>query len=163
MVVLLAALAGGITAGAVLGSGSGSPSDGPAAVITGHGPSVVHTNPVSVKSGDLVDPANIITITERQGVILDALLHVDLLGGPGNSVPPMLNNSGDIPTGTAVDSQFLHFQGNERLTGEVTFATDILGVIYLTPNPPKDTNGRREGSGRGWVRELQGRWPGVLG
>ena len=33
----------------------------------------------------------------------------------------------------------------------------------LTPNPPKDTEGRREGSGRGWVRELQGRWPGLLG
>ena len=36
-------------------------------------------------------------------------------------------------------------------------------VIQLTPNPPKDTDGRREDSGRGWVRELQGRWPGVLG
>ena len=35
--------------------------------------------------------------------------------------------------------------------------------FMLTPNPPKDTDGRREGSGRGWVRELQGRWPGVLG
>ena len=34
---------------------------------------------------------------------------------------------------------------------------------YLGPNPPKDTDGRREDSGRGWVRELQGRWPGVLG
>ena len=33
----------------------------------------------------------------------------------------------------------------------------------LNPNPPKDTDGRREDSGRGWVRELQGRWPGVLG
>ena len=33
----------------------------------------------------------------------------------------------------------------------------------FSPNPPKDTDGRREGSGRGWVRELQGRWPGVLG
>ena len=30
----------------------------------------------------------------------------------------------------------------------------------LTPNPPKDTDGRREDSGRG-VRELQGRWPGL--
>ena len=38
-------------------------------------------------------------------------------------------------------------------------------TIYeeLNPNPPKDTDGRREDSGRGWVRELQGRWPGVLG
>ena len=35
--------------------------------------------------------------------------------------------------------------------------------VRLTPNPPKDTDGRREDSGRGWVRELQGRWPGVLG
>ena len=33
----------------------------------------------------------------------------------------------------------------------------------LIPNPPKDTDGRGEDSGRGWVRELQGRWPGVLG
>ena len=35
--------------------------------------------------------------------------------------------------------------------------------VRLSPNPPKDTDGRREDSGRGWVRELQGRWPGVLG
>ena len=40
-------------------------------------------------------------------------------------------------------------QGNLRLpTGSVT------------PNPPKDTDGRREDSGRG-VRELPGRWPGL--
>ena len=30
----------------------------------------------------------------------------------------------------------------------------------LNPNPPKDTDGRREDSGRG-VRELPGRWPGL--
>ena len=41
--------------------------------------------------------------------------------------------------------------------------TGTLEQMYLSPNPPKDTDGRREGSGRGWVRELQGRWPGVLG
>ena len=35
--------------------------------------------------------------------------------------------------------------------------------VDISPNPPKDTDGRREGSGRGWVRELQGRWPGVFG
>ena len=39
----------------------------------------------------------------------------------------------------------------------------IIGAIFFSPNPPKDTDGRREGSGRGWVRELQGRWPGLLG
>ena len=37
------------------------------------------------------------------------------------------------------------------------------GKLLLSSNPPKDTDGRREDSGRGWVRELQGRWPGVLG
>ena len=36
-----------------------------------------------------------------------------------------------------------------------------FGPMHLSPNPPKDTDGRREDSGRGWVRELQGRWPGV--
>ena len=41
---------------------------------------------------------------------------------------------------------------------------NLSAVIHrLSPNPPKDTDGRREDSGRGWVRELQGRWPGVLG
>ena len=39
----------------------------------------------------------------------------------------------------------------------------LEGVLCFNPNPPKDTDGRREDSGRGWVRELQGRWPGVLG
>ena len=39
----------------------------------------------------------------------------------------------------------------------------VLPSLLLIPNPPKDTDGRREDSGRGWVRELQGRWPGVLG
>ena len=33
-------------------------------------------------------------------------------------------------------------------------------IQTVNPNPPKDTEGRREDSGRG-VRELQGRWPGL--
>ena len=47
--------------------------------------------------------------------------------------------------------------------GYVPFAWSIYQILHLSPNPPKDTDGRREDSGRGWVRELQGRWPGVLG
>ena len=35
-----------------------------------------------------------------------------------------------------------------------------LDISSVSPNPPKDTDGRREDSGRG-VRELQGRWPGL--
>ena len=55
-------------------------------------------------------------------------------------------------------------------TGQTTCVRRLVDMngsetapLELSPNPPKDTDGRREGSGRGWVRELQGRWPGVLG
>ena len=53
--------------------------------------------------------------------------------------------------------------GSQRVTIEVVVRIPYPIVQDLSPNPPKDTDGRREGSGRGWVRELQGRWPGVLG
>ena len=55
--------------------------------------------------------------------------------------------------------------GRQSASRWVTLACDFaLGALTcVSPNPPKDTDGRREDSGRGWVRELQGRWPGVLG
>ena len=56
-----------------------------------------------------------------------------------------------LPTSPDQDIQYQVFREQIRL------------ALSLNPNPPKDTDGRREGSGRGWVRELQGRWPGVLG
>ena len=52
---------------------------------------------------------------------------------------------------------------HERVS-RVEKALELLPQVQgVNPNPPKDTDGRREDSGRGWVRELQGRWPGVLG
>ena len=36
-----------------------------------------------------------------------------------------------------------------------------VDVQRLCPPKPESTDGGREDSGRGWVRELQGRWPGV--
>ena len=58
-----------------------------------------------------------------------------------------------------------HANSKRRMVALVTaFAAVAAGIVFsLIPNPPKDTDGRREDSGRGWVRELQGRWPGVLG
>ena len=47
--------------------------------------------------------------------------------------------------------------------GSLFGAYELLERLGVSPNPPEDTDGRREDSGRGWVRELQGRWPGVLG
>ena len=147
MVVLLAALAGGVTAGAVLGSGSGSPAAKPEAAIIGDTPSVTFlaTPPASVLSGDLVDIAQIFAFNERHGVVLAAPLHVDQIGVPVNSVPPATTVgpsdssppfvtfvSGDIPTGTVVNSHFIHFRpaADNRSTGKVTFDGDILGVIF---------------------------------
>ena len=69
------------------------------------------------------------------------------------------------------DGEPVEEQGWERLSYVMGAGDQVeskqfrIGVKNhgLNPNPPKDTDGRREGSGRGWVRELQGRWPGVLG
>ena len=49
---------------------------------------------------------------------------------------------------------------HHRWTREQDLAVLYLRHIGLSPNPPKDTDGRREDSGRG-VRELPGRWPGL--
>ena len=58
----------------------------------------------------------------------------------------------------------LWFDGSERAPRMATTGSIQKGrSCCLSPNPPKDTDGRREDSGRGWVRELQGRCPGVLG
>ena len=51
----------------------------------------------------------------------------------------------------------VHLYGQE--VNPETYAISKADLI-LNPNPPKDTDGRREDSGRG-VRELQGRWPGL--
>ena len=53
------------------------------------------------------------------------------------------------------------FKSSEEF--EQTVRGELLDEDSLSPNPPKDTDGRREDSGREWVRELQGRWPGLLG
>ena len=67
--------------------------------------------------------------------------------------------------GTAVDLSHASFRtamdAIEFSAAPVVFSHNA--AYTLSPNPPKDTDGRREDSGRGWVRELQGRWPGVLG
>ena len=56
------------------------------------------------------------------------------------------------------------FQGRLKMSGVYEYTEQgPVGYLRFSPNPPKDTDGRREGSGRGWVRELQGRWPGLLG
>ncbi len=135
MVVLVAALAGGITAGAVLGSGSGSPAAAPEAAIISVTPAITFlaAPPASVMPGALDTTGETFAFDEQQGVVLAAPLTVDLLGAPGAfvsglPVPP----TGDIPTGTVVNSHFVHFepQGLNSSFGTMTFDGDILGVIF---------------------------------
>ena len=93
----------------------------------------------------------------------------DINPGSGGSFPNFLTDAG----GTLFFSAFHPTSGGELWKSDGTEAGTVLvkdinpsgtsSPLNLTPNPPKDTDGRREGSGRGWVRELQGRWPGVLG
>ncbi len=79
-------------------------------------------------------------------------------------VRDILSRAGYTPIVTADPEQALSLVVKEKpqlaLLDLMLPGTD---GIKLIPNPPKDTDGRREDSGRGWVRELQGRWPGVLG
>ena len=46
----------------------------------------------------------------------------------------------------------------ETVQEELRVLASRVKLLDISPNPPKDTDGRREDSGRGWVRELQGRW-----
>ena len=90
----------------------------------------------------------------------------------GSAVPDATNNPGlvfdcaallaarDTLAGTATlnwsaDTLIAEWSGVvvEGTPGRVT-------ELHLSPNPPKDTDGRREDRGRG-VRELQGGWPGL--
>ena len=59
------------------------------------------------------------------------------------------------PTRASTGSSTVSLRARRIIGGATTFL-----VASLSPNPPKDTDGRREDSGRG-VRELQGRWPGL--
>ena len=73
-----------------------------------------------------------------------------IVDSPQNGIYKPKSQYGDgVPVLRIEDYQDFHLREREQLQ-------------RLNPNPPKDTDGRREGSGRGWVRELQGRWPGLL-
>ena len=86
------------------------------------------------------------------------------LSTPSDTLAPVVNGQGStLLSNLTIDSlRDGDHAVNVHWSGDPDVYT-ACGNIPLSPNPPKDTDGRREGSGRGWVRELQGRWPGVLG
>ena len=92
------------------------------------------------------------------------LLAASMKGEPGACCFVLDKTPGTAPL-TAVFLALARLQEDFPRLAE-SYARTALSVgqhVRVSPNPPKDTDGRREDSGRGWVRELQGRWPGLLG
>ncbi len=84
----------------------------------------------------------------------------DLLIEQPSDVIELLDAGQIVPILTLWDQRI---KGFEDVPTATELGAGFPPLLRLSPNPPKDTDGRREDSGRGWVRELQGRWPGVLG
>ena len=99
--------------------------------------------PASVVNNALTNDDTLYVFEEQQGVTLSDELVVNVVVpgryGP-NFPPPDLDTGltqGSIPSGTSVNSHFLHGDGDVgsptvRLSGSVTFDQDILGVIFQT-------------------------------
>ena len=96
-------------------------------------------------STDLEFIAAVDYLASNSDVVVD---DIGFFGGP-------YDQTSNVSTNTATELN--------RDTNPIRGYYTSVGNQALSPNPPKDTDGRREDSGRGWVRELQGRWPGVLG
>ena len=100
---------------------------------------------------------------------LALLLAFVVFQGAAQAVTFNVNSTGDASDANTGDGNCNDGTGSCTLRAAIEQAGSgdnisvPAGIYTLSPNPPKDTDGRREGSGRGWVRELQGRWPGVLG
>ena len=74
-------------------------------------------------------------------------------------------NAPPIPTQSADRDTCYHCDTDAEapLAGAIQRSNSLssrLPSLPLSPNPPKDTDGRREDRRRG-MRELQGRWPGL--
>ena len=143
---------------------------------TDSNPPVLYT--VEIGTGDIV---SVITtadgglVSRGDVLVVRVTVPVGDIGGTGDYAWRLVSIDGD---GNSADSGARLFTLADDFTpprapilrqpasGDTvdSFATDNPATTFtISPNPPKDTDGRREDSGRGWVRELQGRWPGVLG
>lgn len=102
--------------------------------ISGSTPAtVVIAPPASTVPGALQSNTDIYAFEESQNFTMPGALVVNIPGTPGsyNSVASL--PGGIIPAGTIIDSHFIHFDqvgaGTTTLTGSVTFAGKIIGVM----------------------------------
>ena len=110
------------------------------------------------------DAAEYINTDERARLYLEVAADED--PGDGSLIRAALNdiaraqNMSRLARDAKLDRAGLYKALSED--GNPSFSTvmKITRALGLNPNPPKDTDGRREDRGRG-VRELQGGWPGL--
>ena len=116
-------------------------------------PSIQVVGVVKDRAGNQLDITPFPSVTGKYG--LGPKITTQIVGAAGVSSRPV--DKEKVTIIITSDELLVINKPGIRLTYLVKLGTS------LSPNPPKDTDGRREDSGRGWVRELQGRWPGVLG
>ena len=91
---------------------------------------------VELNTPELESNSEAFVFTERSGVLLNSDLIVDVLDA-GTTVTGSNNDSpGPIPSGTLVNSLFLHFDPSRlaSVSGAVTLDQEILGVILSASN-----------------------------
>jgi len=92
--------------------------------------------PPSVATGALENDVYGVVFQEQSNLVLSAPLTVNAMG-PGTYGSHNASNSLVIPTGTPIQSYFVHFDSvgmpNRHIyyTCTITFANNILGVIYM--------------------------------
>ena len=92
--------------------------------------------PPSVATGALENDVYGVVFQEQSNLVLSAPLTVNAMG-PGTYGSHNASNSLVIPTGTPIQSYFVHFDSvgmpNQHIyyTCTITFANNILGVIYM--------------------------------
>ena len=120
------------------------------------------TDPLFATIGDSkkreVELAALLEETFSLGTTAHWLEALEASGVPSGPI----NDLGQVYSDPQIRARNMLVEQEDPELGRLKYI-DIPVKLSLTPNPPKDTDGRREDSGRGWVRELQGRWPGVLG
>lgn len=110
-----------------------------AAIVSLTGDLVAAPAPASVLDGALESNVSMLVFSERSGYVLaaevDAVLALPSLSFAGDAIP----SAGTIGTGSPVDSWLVHADRigaawSSRMSGSVTFDSDILAVIVRSSN-----------------------------
>ncbi len=113
---------------------------GPAlALLTGSSGDVQVLNqaPTNVPPNALTSDTHAFVFTERECATLASNLPVDVVN-PSGTYDETTTQAGIVPSGTQVDSYYVHFDkvgdaGTATVSGTLTFDRPVLGIIFLRP------------------------------